>query len=336
MAEVTRLESVDLRDVWPDEASDFTPWLAGNLDALGKELGLDDVEHVETEAAVGRFSLDIRAKDADDREIVIENQLGRTDHDHLGKVLTYAAGYDARAVVWVAREFRDEHRAALDWLNQRTGLETEFYGVVVRAVKIDNSRPACVFDVVVRPNEFRKRHVSTDREQNNKNTDAYQQFWERVTEKLKKDGLDRLGHGYQGKSCRVDFGVPGIWLSMNFRARNRVATQFYMGGLKERNKRLFDHLVLHRERIELAFGEQLRWDRFDNSKRSRIIIYREGSISDSEETLDEIAEWMVSRVVKLHRKVVPFVQEAADAVDREMEEESDSESLDDEADEGEE
>ena len=336
MAEVTRLESVDLRDVWPNEASDFTPWLAENMDALGEALGLE-VELEETEAAVGSFSLDIRARDvSDNRAVVIENQLEPTNHDHLGKMLTYAAGYDAGVVVWVAREFRDEHRAALDWLNQRTGLETEFYGVVVRAVRIGASLPAAVFDVVARPNEFRKRHVNTNNVQNNKDADAYRQFWERITERLKKDGLNRLRHGYQDKSLRVDFGVPGIWLSLNFRSRNRVAVQFYMGGSKDRNKKLFDHLNRQRERIESAFGEQLRWDRFDNSKRSRIIIYRKGSISDSGETLDEVAEWMVNRVVKLHQKAVSFVREAAEAVDGEMTEESDFESLDDEADEDEE
>ena len=188
MAEVTRLEPVDLRDVWPNEASDFTPWLAENMDALGDALGMD-LELVQMEAPVGTFSVDILAKDvSENRDVVIENQLEPTNHDHLGKVLTYAAGYNADVMVWIVKDFRDEHRQALDWLNQRTGEETEFYGVVVRTVRIDNSRPAYVFDVVVRPNEFRKRHVNTNNVQNNKDANAYRQFWERITERLKKVG----------------------------------------------------------------------------------------------------------------------------------------------------
>ena len=200
MAEVTRLEPVDLRDVWPNEASDFTPWLADNLGALGEALGMD-LELVRTEAPVGTFSVDILAKDvSENRDVVIENQLEPTNHDHLGKVLTYAAGYNADVMVWIVKDFRDEHRQALDWLNQRTGEETEFYGVVVRAVRIGDSRPAYVFDVVARPNEFRKRHVNLNTSNNDKDTDAYRQFWERITEKLKRDGLDRS----KGKLPSVD------------------------------------------------------------------------------------------------------------------------------------
>ena len=161
MPEIARLEPVDLKKVWPNEASDFTPWLDANLDRLGEALGIN-LEFVQREAPVGPFSLDILAKDEDaDRKVVIENQLEQTNHDHLGKVLTYAAGNDADVMVWIARDFRDEHRQALDWLNQRTSEETEFWGVVVRAVKIGNSAPAPIFDVVSRPNTFRKIRISS-------------------------------------------------------------------------------------------------------------------------------------------------------------------------------
>ena len=262
MAEVARLEPVDLRNVWPNEASDFTPWLADNLDALGEALGLD-IELEETEAAVGSFSLDIRAKDSDNRAVVIENQLESTNHDHLGKMLTYAAGYDAGVVVWVAREFRDEHRAALDWLNQRTGLETEFYGVVVRAVRIGASSPAAVFDVVARPNEFRKRHVAGGSGQTaeNQRLELKRQFLQRVADKMR----DRYGSkhrnvrpqswsdystGIRGIICRVSVGVGKV--------PARVALYIDMGE-KYRNEALFDLLHDQKEHIEQEFGETFDW-----------------------------------------------------------------------------
>ena len=344
MAEVTRLDGVDLKNVWPNEASDFTPWLADNLDALGGELGLDDLEHVETEAPVGPFSLDIRAQDADGRAVVIENQLGRTDHEHLGKVLTYAAGYDARAVVWVAGEFRDGHRAALDWLNQRTELETEFYGVVVRAVRIGASLPAAVFDVVARPNGFRKRHIIVDNRQNNKNADAYQQFWQKYLGPLRDEHkltTARKGNADSWQDFKT--GVKGVRYTGSF-SKQQARVELYLDAvhlnaaiIKERNKRLFDCLYNQRGRIESAFGEeQMHWERLDNSRACRIYISRPGSISDSQEVLDEIVDWMVRSVVKIHTNVVPIVQEAADAVDGEMEEERVAALRDDEADEGEE
>ena len=142
MPDLAKIEKVELKEAWPHEARDFTPWLAENIEELGAAIGVE-LELVDTEAAVGEYSLDVLARDPyGDRPVVIENQLEPTNHNHLGQLLTYAAGYDANLVVWLTREFRDEHRQALDWLNQRTDEHTQFFGVVVELWKIDGSRPA--------------------------------------------------------------------------------------------------------------------------------------------------------------------------------------------------
>ena len=190
MADLARIEKVDLRTIWEHEAQDFTPWLAENLSQLGQELGMD-LELQEREAPVGRYSLDLLAHDlGSNRPVIIENQLEGTNHDHLGKLLTYTSGYNANVVVWIAREFRDEHRQALDWLNQRTDENTEFFGVVVELWRIDNSRPAVKFNPVSTPNEWRKGNVNPIPSGNpnlSERRERYQIFFQGLIDTLRED-----------------------------------------------------------------------------------------------------------------------------------------------------
>jgi hypothetical protein len=140
--ELGQLSKIDPREVWKSEPSDFTPWLAENIEYLADVLGLE-MEITQREAAVGDFSVDLVARDLGrDRVVIIENQLESTDHTHLGQIITYAAGLDAGVVIWVSRQFREEHRQALDWLNRVHDGHTEFFGVIVELLKVDDSKPA--------------------------------------------------------------------------------------------------------------------------------------------------------------------------------------------------
>ena len=282
MPEIAKLEPVDLREVWRNEASDFTPWLAGNLDRLGEALGMD-LELVQTEAPVGAFSLDIQARDPNgDRKVVIENQLEQTNHDHLGKVLTYAAGNDADVMVWVVRDFRDEHRQALDWLNQRTSEETEFWGVVVRAVKIGNSAPAPIFDVVSRPNTFRKIRIGSGASgAQSASQQAYFAYWPKVLDRLtsRRSSTTRSWMGFAT-------GISRVGRNLSFSTHGARVELYLDKEDKGLNKRLFDLFFDHRAQIEEAFGEELTWERLENRKASRIALYLPGrTVNDPEENL---------------------------------------------------
>ncbi len=183
------IEQVDLRELWPNEEADFTPWLAEHISTLGEILGMSlDVRGHDL--PVRGYSLDILAYDlVTSRSVVIENQLATTDHEHLGKLLTYASGYDASVVVWLVRQFSEEHRQALDWLNQRTGDDTQFFGVVVELLKIDNSRPAVNFKLASFPNEWRKEALGATRTNGNENSvekDRYPKYVQELLHRLRK------------------------------------------------------------------------------------------------------------------------------------------------------
>jgi hypothetical protein len=242
--ELGKLENVELRKVWPNEASDFTPWLSEHLGVLSEAVGMD-LEIRSREAPVGGFSLDILAHDVGrDRVVVIENQLEATDHDHLGKALTNAAGFDASAVIWIAKEIREEHRQALDWLNQRTGSEIGFYGVVLELLRIDDSRPAYNLRLVVFPNEFRKERVrQTDGTP--ERGEAYRAFFQELIDCLREEHRftgARIGQAQSWYTYAR--GHSGISYGSSFAQGGRARAEIYIyGGTQEHNKALFNHLA---------------------------------------------------------------------------------------------
>lgn len=151
-----RLSPIPARQVWPHEAADFTPWLLANADVLSDALGMD-LELEAAEHPVGGFSLDLIGTDrTGGGRVIVENQLDVSDHNHLGQILTYAGGTDPTHIVWVAPAFREEHRAAMEWLNERTDSNTRFFAVQVDVVRIGDSEPAPLLTLVVRPNDWGK------------------------------------------------------------------------------------------------------------------------------------------------------------------------------------
>ncbi len=301
------LKRVDLRQLWPHEALDFTPWLAENLDDLGDVLGMD-LELQLQEAPVGPFSLDLLVHDLGrERTVIIENQIEPTDHDHLGKLLTYAAGHDAAAVVWIASEFRDEHRQALDWLNQRTDATTEFFGIVVEALQIDTSRPACNFRLVAFPNDWRKTNMATNASKPSPKGEAYQAFFQELIDQLRtKHHFTKARKGQPQSWYVFSSGVRGIVYGISFAQGGRVRAEAYIDR-EDRpwNKWMFDALHEQREGIETEFGELLEWERLDSKRACRIATYRPGSINDSPQALDEIRGWTIDRLLRFKKVLGP-------------------------------
>lgn len=311
MKELGTLKRVDLREIWPKEAADFTPWLAENLQALAEVLGMD-LELQGREAPVGALSTDILARDLGrDRLVVIENQLEATDHDHLGKLLTYAAGHDASTVVWLASEIRDEHRQALDWLNQRTDTNTEFFGVVVEVLRIDDSRPAYNFRLVAFPNQWRKSNVSVPGAQPSERAEAYRAFFQGLIDDL------RERHKFTGARVAqpqnwysFSSGFAGITYGAVFRAKGQFGVEVYIDrGEREANKSLFDALAIEKPSLEAQFQEPIAWERLDDRRASRITVNRPGNIEDDPQTIEEIKQWAIDRLLRFKAVFGPRIGE---------------------------
>jgi hypothetical protein len=183
--ELGTLEQVDPRIVWQHEAHAFTPWLLENGERLAEALGIE-IDLEASEHAVGGFALDLVGRDlTNDAVLIVENQLATTDHSHLGQVLTYAAGTAASTIVWIATAFREEHRQALDWLNENTGEQTHFFGIELQVVRIGQSPLAPLFNVVVQPNDWQKQvRAATQAGAVSGKGALYMQFWRRFLDRV--------------------------------------------------------------------------------------------------------------------------------------------------------
>lgn len=301
------LKRVDLRRLWPGEARDFTPWLAQNIGVLGDSLGLD-LELRLQEASVGPFSLDLLAHDLGrDRAVIIENQLEQADHDHLCKLLTYSAGYDAAVAIWVAPGFRDEHRQSLDWLNQRTDVNTEFFGVVIEALQIDDSRPAAIFRLVASLNDWRKTNITRDDTKRSARGEAYRTFFQGLMDQLRETHNFTKARKAQAQNWHTfSSGTGGVGYGFSFAAGGVAQAETYIDrGDVVWNKWLFDALYAERDEIEANSGEPLIWKRLDERQGCRIAVKRRGSIDDSPDLLRELQDWAIVRLLRFRNVIGP-------------------------------
>lgn len=252
VAPLARLVPVGLRQGWPHEAASFTPWLAEseNLALLGEALGLRlEVEGVEVN--VGPFRADLLCRDLDtDEQLLIENQLERTDHSHLGQILTYVAGLDVKAVVWIAASFTEEHRAALDWLNDATDERYHFFGVTVELWRIGESPAAPRFNIIAKPNDWSRaaaRAARTVQEQSlSEIGERRRAYWEAFRAALADlDSPFSLARATASSNVAFPTGYPGLTLKA-YRSVGSVGVFLRIHGEEATNR--FDRYQARRDR----------------------------------------------------------------------------------------
>ncbi|MFC1560046.1 DUF4268 domain-containing protein [Candidatus Margulisiibacteriota bacterium] len=274
------IKEFDLRDIFKDEARDFTPWLAKeeNLKILSDEIGVE-IGLVQIEANVGRYNVDILAEEeGSGRKIIIENQLDPTNHGHLGQLITYAAGHDAAIIIWIFGEVKEEHRQAIDWLNEHTDEETAFFAIKMELWQIDDSSPAPKFNIIASPNEWAKtiKHSSGNIELTDTKLQQLE-FWTKFkAHVIEHDHKIRLQTPRPQHWYDVSMGTSEAHVALTVNTRdNLMACEIYIS----RNKELFNFLKDKADVIEKEIGQKLEW--VEASVASRIkVIYKNFDISD--------------------------------------------------------
>jgi hypothetical protein len=260
------------------------------LEILGEKLDLDLIDG-NIEESVGNFYCDITAFDSDKKNmIIIENQLGTTNHDHLGKILTYAAGKDASIVIWIAENFREEHQKALEWINERSDPEygVSFFGIELKLINIKDSPPAVDLEIVVKPNDWERTIKIADKGTSETNK-KYLVFFNQLVESFSKTQKGfRKPKPQPWSFLNFGAGKTGLYYSWAFRMHKRFSVELYIDtGDKERNERYFDELKSSSNEISGTlrnFGE-VSWEKLEDKRACRIAIYRD--IKDYMNSLDE-------------------------------------------------
>ncbi len=297
------LTEVPLREVWRGEATHFTPWLSDNLQALSDKLGMELTVET-TEGSVGDFSADIVAKDLATRSVVvIENQFGQTDHQHLGQIITYAAGLRASTVIWVAENIRPEHKVAIDLLNQGMKGILKLYALELRILKIDESRPAPVFNLICEPEESDSAGsivLPSEREL------KYKAFFQNLIDELRLLQFTRARRAQPQSWYTFSSERSNVYTyAVSFARGRNVRCEIYLDYNDQTStKELFDELVKLKSEIEAELDTPLSWERLDGKNASRIALYRPGSIDSTTEDLEEIKQWSINMLQRL-KKVMP-------------------------------
>lgn len=312
-----RLQKVALREAWMSESNDFTPWLAKeeNLDLLGETIGIE-LELEAQEKDVGPFRADILCKDtATDDWVLIENQLERTDHAHLGQLLTYAAGLNAVTIVWIAERFTVEHRATLDWLNERTDEKINLFGLEIELWQIGDSQIAPKFNIISQPNDWsRTVQQAASGAEVSPHKQLQLRFWTAFKEEMenkasfvrcqKPSPQHWMNHAIGRSGVHLD-SIVSLWNSETGLKGPEIRAELYLNGPNAKQEFLL--LEKRKEEIEAALGFSLTWHNPENKAACRLYTRRDADFTN-ETSWPEHFDWLRQRLEKMHKVFAPIVK----------------------------
>lgn len=305
---LNRIKQVDLRRAWNHEASDFTNWLAEqeNLELLSDEIGID-IKLIQTEANVGKFNVDIFAEEENTgRKIIVENQLEATNHDHLGKIITYASGLDAKIIIWIVKEAREEHQQAIDWLNNHSDEEIYFFLIKMELWQIGDSPYAPKFQKISEPNDWAKALKKSTSQSDLTDTKILQhEFWTKFKEYGEAHHTRlKLRKAFPQHWYDISMGSSEAHIALTVNSRtNVISCEVYISDSKE----LFHFLFENKDKIEELLGYKLEWLELEEKRASRIKCTREGDFSETA-NWDTYFQWLQETAENFERVFGKYIK----------------------------
>lgn len=283
MSIIGKLEQVRIRELWAHEERGFSAWLEANLDVLSETIGIT-LSDPRRELLAGNFQVDLVAEDENGDRVIVENQLEATNHDHLGKLITYITNLDAKTAIWIATTPRLEHIRAIQWLNETTPDDIAFFLVQLAAYRIADSAPAPLFTIIVGPSATSKDIGKQKKELAERHL-LRLKFWEQLLQRAKEKGVLIHAQRSPSKDSWISAGAglrSGVSFTYVVWMTDESAVEVYIDtGDKTENKCIFDGLYAKRPEIELTFGASLLWERLDDKRSSRIrSTIKNGGLTD--------------------------------------------------------
>lgn len=306
--ELGKLEEIDIRKVWAHEQYDFSDWLSkeDNIQQLGNTLNLS-LTDVETEKFVGSYRCDIICKDEiTGKNVLIENQLEPTNHDHLGKIITYASGLDASVIIWIVESAKEEHSSAIEWLNKHTDDDVSFFLIEVHAYTIEGSKPAPYFKIIQQPNDFVKqvKNITKNAELNDSQNSRLE-FWNKFNDVLEKNGKPfnkrkaTTDHWYS-----VAVGSSQCHISIDLVNReHKIRISMWIPD----NKSLYDTFYSNKDSIEKEIGHSINWDKLDDKKAAYAYTFIEGLDFNKQDNYDALMNSVINEVLLFRKAFKPYI-----------------------------
>ena len=312
MANIGKMERVALRELWKHEERGFSAWLETNLEMLSEAVGVT-LSDPQRERLAGNFQVDLVAENENGERVIVENQLEATDHDHLGKLLTYLTNLDAKAAIWITSAPRPEHIRAIQWLNETTPDDIAFYLVRLAAYRISGSDAAPLFTVIVGPSAESKSFGKQKKKLAERHVIRLR-FWEQLLARAKEKGVLLHAQRSPSKDGWISAGAgvrSGVSFTYVIWMTDEAAVELYIDtGDKDENKRIFDGLRKHQSEIERIFGSPLSWERLDQKRAARVrSILKAGGLNEDEKW-QVIQDAMINAMARLAKAVKPFLARA--------------------------